>query len=74
MCPICIATAAWIYAGAGSSGGLALLVNKRRSRLHSKTDPHSTASNGRSVFASANGGAAQAARHAITAATGRRTE
>jgi hypothetical protein len=43
MCPICIATAAWIYAGAGSAGGLAaLLVNKHRSKLHSKTDLHLT--------------------------------
>jgi hypothetical protein len=40
MCPICIATAAWIYAGAGSAGGLALLVNKHRSRLHSKPHTH----------------------------------
>jgi hypothetical protein len=73
MCPICIAAAAWLSGGAGSAGGLALLVKKHRSKLHSKKDPHSTAGNGRPVFASAKGAAAQAARHAITAATGRRT-
>jgi hypothetical protein len=60
MCPICIATAAWLSAGAGSALGLALLVNKQRSKLHSKRDPDSTAGNGRSVFASAKGVAAQA--------------
>ncbi len=26
MCPVCIATAAWLAAGAGSSGGLGALV------------------------------------------------
>ena len=41
MCPICIATAAWLSAGAGSAGGLtALLVGKRRSKLRSKADLH----------------------------------
>jgi hypothetical protein len=41
MCPICIATAAWLSAGAGSAGGLtALLIGKRRSKLRSKTDLH----------------------------------
>jgi hypothetical protein len=41
MCPICIATAAWLSAGAGSTGGLtALLVSKRRSKLHSQLDTH----------------------------------
>jgi hypothetical protein len=43
MCPICIATAAWLSAGAGSAGGLtALLANKHQSKLHSKTDLHRT--------------------------------
>jgi hypothetical protein len=35
MCPVCIATAAWLAAGTGSSGGLGalLLVKKRRPRV-----------------------------------------
>ena len=33
MCPACIATAAWIAAGAGSAGGLtAYVFGRRRSR------------------------------------------
>jgi hypothetical protein len=33
MCPACIATAAWIAAGAGSAGGLtAFVFTRRRSR------------------------------------------
>jgi hypothetical protein len=61
MCPICIATAAWLSAGAGSAGGLtALLVNNHRSKRHPKTASHSTAGNKLSVCANANGVAAQA--------------
>lgn len=30
MCPACIATAAWIAAGAGSAGGLTAFVFSRR--------------------------------------------
>jgi hypothetical protein len=29
MCPVCIATAAWIAAGAGSTGGISALVVSR---------------------------------------------
>jgi hypothetical protein len=61
VCPICIATAAWLSAGVGSTGGLtALLVNKHRSKRHSKTDSHTTAANEVSAFASAHGVGAQA--------------
>jgi hypothetical protein len=75
MCPICIATAAWLYAGAGSAGGLtALLVNNHRSKRHPKTDSRSTAGNKLSVFASANVSPRKPARHVLTEATGRRTE
>lgn len=36
MCPACIATAAWIAAGAGSAGGLtAFVFTRRRSRKNS---------------------------------------
>jgi hypothetical protein len=40
MCPACIATAAWIAAGAGSAGGLtAFVFTRRRSRKNeSKSD------------------------------------
>jgi hypothetical protein len=61
MCPICIATAAWLSAGAGSAGGLtALLVNNHRSKRHPKAASHSAAGNKLSALASANGVAAQA--------------
>ena len=46
MCPACIATAAWIAAGAGSTGGLtAYVFGRRRSRKDGdKTqDPRSRA-------------------------------
>ena len=37
MCPACIATAAWIAAGAGSAGGLtAFVFTRRRSRKKAK--------------------------------------
>jgi len=52
MCPICIATAAWLSAGAGSTGGLAaLLVNRHRSKLQPKMDPHRRVHEGRGGFA-----------------------
>ena len=32
MCPVCIATAAWIVAGTVSTGGISALVVKKHSR------------------------------------------
>jgi hypothetical protein len=38
MCPVCIATAAWIAAGATSTGGVsALVLSKFRSRNQEST-------------------------------------
>jgi hypothetical protein len=42
MCPACIATAAWIAAGAGSAGGLtAFVFTRRRSRKNSSKNDES---------------------------------
>jgi hypothetical protein len=38
MCPACIATAAWIAAGAGSAGGLTAFVFARRRPRASKNE------------------------------------
>jgi len=42
MCPACFATAAWVFAGTTSAGGLtALVVNKFRGRNEAQGDePH----------------------------------
>ncbi len=45
MCPACIATAAWIAAGAGSAGGLtAFVFTRRRSRKEAKNSEPSRVS------------------------------
>ena len=36
MCPVCIATAAWVAAGAGSGGGAAVLLVTRKTLLRRK--------------------------------------
>jgi hypothetical protein len=41
MCPMCVATAAWIAASIATSGGLAAVVMKRTANLRNASNPQS---------------------------------
>jgi hypothetical protein len=46
MCPVCIATAAWIAAGVGSTGGISALVVSRFRSKNQETANNENQENG----------------------------